>query len=172
MKKLLAEISDESLGFPDGAVKLGPDYRLRKSARVILLNDQGLMATQYLENYSYHKLPGGGVDLGETVEAAAVREVLEEVGCKCELVSDVGMTIEYRNEHSLIHISYCFLAKVIGEIGKPALEAGEIEEGQVTKWEEPEELLALMNTDEPQKYEGHFILEREKSFLREYLNNK
>jgi len=168
----LAEITDESLGLEGGGEKLNTNYRLRKSARVVLVNQAGEMATQYLENYTYHKLPGGGVDPGETIEAAASREVLEEVGCVCEITSLIGVTIEYRNKYELMHISYCFEAKVIGEIGEPALEAGEIEEGQVTKWVEPAVLLELMNTDKPQKYEGYFILEREKSFLREYIHSQ
>jgi len=172
MKKLLSEITEESLGLAGGREKLGTNYRLRKSARVVLLNQAGKVAAQYLKNYTYHKLPGGGVDPGETVEAAALREVLEEVGCDCEIISEIGVTIEYRNKYELLHISYCFVAKVVGEIGEPALEDGEIEEGQVTKWMDPAELLESMNTDEPKKYEGHFILRREKSFLEEYINSK
>lgn len=171
MFKLLAEISDKSLGIDDIEV-LGNSYRLRKSARVILLNDAGEMATQYLTNYTYHKLPGGGVDPGETLEEAAVREIREEVGCDSQIVSAVGMTIEYRNEHNLLHISYCFVAKVIGEVGETALEAGEIEEGQITKWLKPVDVLERMKSDAPDKQEGFFILKREMSFLTEYLSQK
>lgn len=167
--KLLNEISEKSLGLGD-AEKLGEQYQLRKSARAILLNDNGEMATQYLTNYTYHKLPGGGVDPGETVEEALKREVLEEVGCNCEITKPIGITIEYRNKYNMLHISYAFAVKVIGEMGEPALEEGEIEEGQTTLWLPPEEVLANMEADEPKKFEGHFILEREKSFLKEYLS--
>jgi ADP-ribose pyrophosphatase YjhB (NUDIX family) len=171
MRKLLSEITDESLGLERGVEKLGTDYRLRKSARAILFNQDGKMAAQYLENCMYHKLPGGGVDPGETLEIAAIREVLEEVGCACEIVSEIGMTIEYRNKYNLMHISYCFVATVVGEIGSPTLEPGEVEEGQVTKWVDPDELFESMQADKPNNYEGYFILEREKSFLKEYLKS-
>jgi len=167
--KLLAEISEGSLGLEGGFEQLNTTYRLRKSARVILLNDEGKMATQYLNTYTYHKLPGGGVDQGESVEEATKREVLEEVGCDCEIVKPLGMVIEYRNAHNLLHISYCFVAKVVGEIGETALEPGEIEEGQETLWVKPEEVLVKMKTDKPQEFQGHFILKREMSFLEEYL---
>lgn len=169
--KLLAEISEGSLGLSTEFEQLGSQYQLRKSARAILLNETGLMATQYLSTYTYHKLPGGGVDAGESVELALQREVLEEVGCECEVVRPVGMTIEYRNKYQLLHLSYCYVAKVIGEIGESALEEGEVEEGQETIWLPPEEVLEKMKTDNPGKFEGYFILKREMSFLKEYLNS-
>jgi len=168
--KLLNEISEKSLGLGEGE-KLGEHYRLRKSARAILLNDRGEMATQHLQNYAYHKLPGGGIEDGESPEEALKREVLEEVGCHCEIIKPIGITIEYRNKYNMLHISYAYVAKVVGDIGTPALEEGEIEEGQTTLWLPPDEVLAKMENDQPQKFEGHFILEREKSFLREYLSH-
>ena len=166
--KLLTEINEAMLGL--GATEeLGEPYTLRKSARAILLDAEGNMATQYLQNYGFHKLPGGGVESGESTTEALKREVLEEVGAVCEITDEVGVVIEYRNKYKMIHISYCYIAKVIGEIGQPALEEGEVEEGQVTLWLPPETVLAKMQTDEPKKFEGHFILKREQAFLEEFL---
>ena len=170
--KLLAEISEGSLGLSDQYEQLGSEYQLRKSARVILLNSEGKMATQYLKTYNYHKLPGGGVDAGESLEEALKREVREEVGCDCEIVRPVGMTIEYRNKYMLLHVSYCYVAEVVGEMGEPVLEEKEIEEGHETLWLPPTEVLAKMKTDTPGKFAGHFILKREISFLEEYLGLK
>jgi 8-oxo-dGTP diphosphatase len=169
--KLLAEISEESLGLSDAHVMLGEHYELRKSARAILLDAKGMMATQYLNKYTFHKLPGGGVDAGESIADALRREVREEVGCDCKIIRPVGMVIEYRNKYKLIHISFCYVAEVIGDVGEPHLEPGEIEEGQETLWFPPEEVLTKMREDKPAKFEGHFILKREMSFLEEYLSS-
>ncbi len=169
--KLLAEISEGTLGISEQYEQLGSEYRLRKSARVILLNKEGKMATQYLKTYNYHKLPGGGIDAGESTEEALKREVKEEVGCDCEIVRSIGMTIEYHNKYKLFHISYCYEAEVIGEIGESALEDGEIEEGHETLWLSPVEVLNKMKSDKPGKPEGYFILKREISFLEEYLGS-
>lgn len=169
---MLAELSEGVLGIEGGFELLKSEYTLRKSARAVLLNSDGKMATQYLEKYTFHKLPGGGVDDGESLEEALRREVLEEVGCNCKILRPVGLVIEYRNKYKLLHISYCYVAEVVGVVGQPELEEGEVEEGQVTLWLTPEDALAKMKTDVPGKYEGNFILRREVSFLEEFLKTR
>jgi len=98
-----------------------------------------------------------------------VREVREEVGCACEIGELVGVVIEYRNRYPLLHISYCYSARVVGEIGVPILEPGEVDEGQETLWLPPKELLARLKTDTPEDYEGKFIIARERVFVEEFL---
>ena len=168
--KLLAEISEGTLGIDDGRFEqLHTTYELRKNARGIILNDAGELATQYLAKSGYHKLPGGGVEQGEEIEDALKREVLEEVGCDCTIMAPVGLTIEYRNFEKLLLISYCFAARVVGEVGEATPELGEQEEGLTTLWLTPEEALARMKADTAEEKKGPFILAREIAFLEAYL---
>lgn len=166
--KLLTEISDATLGIGQ-AEQMNGMYELRKSARAILLNADREMAVQYLQNHFFHKLPGGGVENGESLEEAVRREIQEEVGCDSVVKELVGTTIEYRDQYKMIHISYCFVAEVSGPITEPHLEQGEIDEGMVTIWMKPEDALQKMETDVPNTYQGPFILRREVAFLREYV---
>jgi 8-oxo-dGTP diphosphatase len=60
-----------------------PGPRLR--ATLIALDDLGriLLLTHVREHGTYYVLPGGGVDKGETIENALVRELREELGAVC-----------------------------------------------------------------------------------------
>lgn len=166
--KLLAEISDATVGIGPSE-KLGEHYQLKKNVRVILENDQGHIAVQHLQNYKFYKLPGGGVEAGETLEAAAMREVLEEVGCTCTIIRPVGMIIEYREKYKIIQINYCFVASVTSPLSAPAFEAAEIAAGQTNIWVEPAVGIELITNGEKSTYESHFNIPREIAFLQESL---
>ncbi len=166
--KILAEISDATLGIGQPE-QLKNSYELRKSARVILINEAGEIAIQHLQNYRFYKLPGGGVDPGETIEEALVREVREEVGCDCKIERPIGVTVEYRDKYKLIHLSYCYVATVTSPITTPAFEEAEIAAGQTNIWVAPDAVLDLVRNGERTNYESHFNIPRELAFLEEYL---
>jgi 8-oxo-dGTP diphosphatase len=169
--KILTEISDQTLGIGPSE-HLGSTYQLRKSARVILENEAGQIAIQHLQNYGFYKLPGGGVDAGETIEEALIREVREEVGCDCTITQPIGITIEYRDKYKLVHISYCYVAKVTSAITEPAFEEAEIKAGQKNIWVDRAAVMALIESGARSNYESHFNIPRELAFLTEYLRTK
>jgi len=119
--------------------------------------------------HSYHKLPGGGIDEGESIIQALERELLEEVGCKAEVIAELGTVIEYRNydDGGLEQTSYCYLARQTGDQVASALEDGELAEGMVeVKAKNIDEAISLLTNDKPDNLEGKFIQKRDLAFLK------
>ena len=55
---------------------------LRKAVRCVLIEDGKIVITKYLKGnkIGYYDIPGGKIELGETPEEAAIREMKEETG--------------------------------------------------------------------------------------------
>jgi len=59
--------------------------RVRVAALLVDRDGQVVVVRHRFGASTYHLLPGGGVDFGETLAAALVREVAEETGLECEV---------------------------------------------------------------------------------------
>lgn len=168
--KLLQEISEKSLGISNAEI-LENKYKFRKSARAVLLNDKGEVSIQHVTKWNYYKLPGGGVEIGETEKEALFREIMEEVGCDIIIEKELGVIIEWRNAHEFMAMSYGYLCRVKGEIGEPSYEQDEIDNGFKSVWISMDEAISFMEEDLPNEpYNAKFIIAREKRFLEEAKN--
>lgn len=145
------------------------NFRERVAARAVLVDDNNQVYLLNVSKHGYHKLPGGGVDAGEEIKQALERELMEEVGCKAEIIAELGTVVEYRNygDGGLRQTSYCYLAKQVGEQSESALEEGELEEGMFeVKAADIDDAIALLSSDKPDSLEGKFIQKRDIAFLK------
>jgi ADP-ribose pyrophosphatase YjhB (NUDIX family) len=103
------------------------------SVNVGVVNDRGeLLLIRRTDNENW-AMPGGAMDIGETIAEAGVRETREETGIECEIVRLVGVytnprhVMEYtsngevRQECSLV-----FAARPTGGQPTPSSESSEV----------------------------------------------
>jgi 8-oxo-dGTP pyrophosphatase MutT (NUDIX family) len=136
---------------PEQVTKIEAEgYVLRNAARGVVFDAEGKIALLNVTKYGYHKLPGGGIDAGETHEEALMRECSEEIGCGVTVGAPLGEIVEYRKLLSLVQHSFCFMADVVGEKGEPHMEQGEIDDGFKVEWHNLDDALLIMQREIPQ----------------------
>src|SRR3989338_11016599 len=108
--KHISEIHDEDIGLLTRDVK----YTIRTAARAVLRN-KGKIALLHVSKHHYYKIPGGGIEKGESIKEGLQREVAEETGCTFTVEEDIGEIVEYKSYDKEVQTSYCFLADVINE---------------------------------------------------------
>lgn len=142
----------------------------RYGARGILLNSKKQVSLMYLKNKNMYKLPGGGIDEGETKEEAFQREVNEETGYLCHIISFLGTIEEHKSQKDFLHISYVFLAEAIGKKGQLHLTRKEKELGFKHQWFSIEEAIKMLEKSISicDQYGMLFTLTRDKAILEYY----
>jgi ADP-ribose pyrophosphatase YjhB (NUDIX family) len=93
------------------------------AASVVVVDDRGRIVLHRRRDNAMWALPGGTMELGESLGACARREVQEETGLEVELSGIVGTysdpkhVFSYDDGEVRQEFSICFLAKVVnGEI--------------------------------------------------------
>ncbi|HHY10189.1 MAG TPA: NUDIX domain-containing protein [Firmicutes bacterium] len=163
--RLIKEISHDDIGLAGSGSDV--KYRVRKAARAVLCNEAFKIALMYVAKDGYYKLPGGGLENGESVLDALRREIYEEVGCGLQILQKIGVVIEYREQHELLQISYNFLCKTEGELAHPRLTAKELKLGFNLVWFDINGAIGAVSAYTGEKYVAKFITSRDVCILRQ-----
>jgi len=170
---ILATITEEDFGRASTKEKWS-SYPVRTAARAILLNELSEIALMHVSKYHYFKLPGGGVDEGESIQEALNRELAEEVGTQdIEIIAEIGEVDEYRDQWDAKTEHYGFVAKVVGLLVDPTRTEKEIEHGYETVWaKDIDEAIQLVQSGTPAEYGQNFEKMRELAFLEHVKRSK
>ena len=138
----------------------------RRAARAVIFDNKNQVAMLHVSKDDYYKLPGGGVDKGETIIQALRRECLEETGCKIKNIKELGRIDEFRYFYAFKQISYCFSAQVSGVKGKLFFTDDEIAAGFKLKWMSLLKAIKLMEKAKISSPTGRVINKRDLTFLK------
>lgn len=165
--KLLKFITDKDVCETTGVSDAIP----RVAVRAILIDGAGQIALLHMGKYDLYTIPGGGVEEGEGLEDALKREVLEETGCKCEIIYELGYISESRVLHDFTQISNYYITKIVGEKGSPQMTQEEIDEQTQVQWHTPQKALDIILNEKPQTYQQKYIQYRDKIVIEELINH-
>jgi ADP-ribose pyrophosphatase YjhB (NUDIX family) len=90
------------------------------SVTAAVRDDAGRLLMIHKIDNNYWALPGGGMDLGESIADAAIREVAEETGLRVEITGLVGIytnpghVMAYDDGEVRQEFSVCFHARPLG----------------------------------------------------------
>jgi 8-oxo-dGTP pyrophosphatase MutT (NUDIX family) len=136
------------------------------SANVIVVNDQGeILLIRRTDNGNW-AVPGGGMDLGESITETAVRETREETGITCQITGLIGI---YTNPHHVIvytsngevrqEFSIVFTAQPVGGELRPSSESSE------PQWVSPDVIPGLQMHPSMRQRIRHYLDKRPGPYL-------
>jgi 8-oxo-dGTP diphosphatase len=116
------------------------DLIWRPSAYGILIKDNKILVSKQWDGYD---LPGGGVDLNETLEQGVIREVWEETGLEGEVIDIIhSQTTFFTPDHSPKHkgehwncpLSYFLVKQTGGELSIDNFDDEEQDYAEMAEW--------------------------------------
>ena len=163
MKKI-TELTDQTLLGIAGWSDANP----RITARAILKNEEGLYALMYAEKYGLYSLPGGGVEETESVTEALKRELLEETGCTCDEIEELGYVYENRAHCDYTQYSYYYVVLSKGIPKTNRLTAAEKANGTELLWVPFDEVFMRIRDFQPKTNQQVFLQARDLAALEAY----
>lgn len=160
--KLIKEITDKDIIGTEGLSQTQP----RLTARAFLFNQDGRVAIMYAKKFSLYSIPGGGIEDGEDKIDAVKRELLEETGCECKVIDEIGYVYENRAHCDYTTISYYYIAEVTCNYGKSFLTQDEINNGTYVEWHYIDDAICLIEEAYHETSQRKFIQRRDISAFK------
>ncbi|WP_428617065.1 NUDIX hydrolase [Shewanella sp.] len=159
---------DLNAATPDAIVGQG---FTRRAARAIVLRGSEILML-YTARYHDYSIPGGGVDEGEDIRQALMRELEEETGAHTiEILSEFGRYQEFRPWYKpgfdFVQMeSFCFVCTIGEELGDTKLESHELQNGMHPVWIDIHQAIAHNEHTMAHSEKKGLSIERETYLLR------
>lgn len=141
----------------------------RHTARAILKNDLDQYAVMYASEFNLYSLPGGGIEDGEEVVEALKREIMEETGCSCDSIKELGLVEENRAHQDFVTISHYFLVTTKCHFLRPELTEDEASHGTTVAWHSLEDAYHCIADIEHPTTQRKFLQARDLAALTAYM---
>ncbi|GLF94300.1 NUDIX domain-containing protein [Streptomyces yaizuensis] len=135
------------------------------AASAVVTDEQGHILLQRRRDNDLWALPGGGMDMTDSLPGTAVREVREETGLDVEITGLVGTytdprhVIAYSDGEVRRQFNVCFTARVTG--GQLAIS----DESTELRFIDPDDLADLPMHHTQRLRIGHFLDRRDRPYL-------
>lgn len=175
-EKVVAFVDDECIGLEKA--KINSNRKIRYASRGIIFNEENKIALLNKKNKNEYKLPGGGINEGENIIDAFIREAKEETGCQIKIIDQLGVSIEEKGLTNFMQVSFIFVGKVTEFSTCLFLTEKEKEEGAEVLWVSLDDAIELVsssiNNVKGSKYDdlyrSLFMVKRDSMILSYYKN--
>jgi len=139
--------------------------KIRKAARTVIFDADNKTPIISVNNGEYFKIPGGGIEPGQTIRQAACAEARQEAGCRVRLLQKIGMHRYLDLSTGTEHQSVCYLASKAGASEKTQFTSFEKKNKFKLLWLSIDEAINLFKQARPTEEITREINQRDFNFL-------
>lgn len=164
--KLICELNDKIILGTEGLSKKPP----RLTARGIVKSKAGLYAVMHAAKFGLYSFPGGGIEADEDTVTALRREILEETGCTCDHIEELGIVLENRAHQDFTSKSFYYVVTTEHTPEPIHLTEDELANKTTVQWHTLDEVIRLISEPRHTTTQRMYLQARDVAALREYLS--